>query len=166
MASTHATTQAISWASTVNGAVVHAGVLDVGGSVYAPALIHADSEPAFLAAVVAAAPDVLAWIAGEQVTKGMYRTHNGQTWKAASTHVTQTDWQPGAAGVFLWALVEEEPAPGEWAVGVSYVGDNTAGAGNGDVVTYNGTTYRCLQSHTSQAGWTPPVVPALWAVVA
>ncbi|MER7134295.1 M4 family metallopeptidase [Streptosporangium saharense] len=32
----------------------------------------------------------------------------------------------------------------------------------GDVVTYNGTSYRCLQSHTSLPGWDPPNVPALW----
>ncbi len=35
----------------------------------------------------------------------------------------------------------------------------------GTVVTYNGTDYRCVQSHTSQPGWEPPNVPALWAPV-
>jgi streptogrisin C len=32
----------------------------------------------------------------------------------------------------------------------------------GDVVTYAGVSYRCLQAHTSQPDWTPPAVPALW----
>lgn len=32
----------------------------------------------------------------------------------------------------------------------------------GDLVTYTGATYRCIQAHTSQAGWNPPAVPALW----
>jgi chitinase len=32
----------------------------------------------------------------------------------------------------------------------------------GDVVTYAGVSYRCLQSHTSLVGWEPPNVPALW----
>jgi chitinase len=32
----------------------------------------------------------------------------------------------------------------------------------GDVVTYNGVSYRCLQAHTSLTGWEPPNVPALW----
>ncbi len=32
----------------------------------------------------------------------------------------------------------------------------------GDVVTYAGLSYRCLQSHTSLVGWEPPNVPALW----
>jgi len=32
----------------------------------------------------------------------------------------------------------------------------------GSLVTYNGITYRCIQGHTSQPGWEPPIVPALW----
>ena len=32
----------------------------------------------------------------------------------------------------------------------------------GDRVQYNGLLYRCVQAHTSQADWTPDVVPALW----
>lgn len=32
-----------------------------------------------------------------------------------------------------------------------------------DRVSYNGLVYRCVQSHTSQADWTPDAVPALWA---
>ena len=35
----------------------------------------------------------------------------------------------------------------------------------GDTVTYNGKTYRCLQAHTSMAGWEPPNAPALWQAV-
>ena len=35
----------------------------------------------------------------------------------------------------------------------------------GTVVTYQGTTYRCIQAHTSQPGWTPSAVPALWGAV-
>jgi hypothetical protein len=42
----------------------------------------------------------------------------------------------------------------EWAYPVSYK--------IGDEVTYQGKTYRCIQAHTSQAGWTPLAVPALW----
>jgi chitodextrinase len=32
----------------------------------------------------------------------------------------------------------------------------------GAVVTYNGVDYVCIQAHTSQPGWEPPNVPALW----
>ncbi|WP_326698238.1 alpha-lytic protease prodomain-containing protein [Streptomyces sp. NBC_01754] len=43
---------------------------------------------------------------------------------------------------------------GTWAAGTTYA----AGA----VVTYGGASYRCLQGHQAQPGWTPPNVPALW----
>ena len=35
----------------------------------------------------------------------------------------------------------------------------------GDEVTYNGITYVCIQAHTSEPGWEPPNVPALWKPV-
>ncbi len=35
----------------------------------------------------------------------------------------------------------------------------------GALVMYNGVEYKCLQAHTSQVGWEPPNVPALWQVV-
>lgn len=34
----------------------------------------------------------------------------------------------------------------------------------GDLVTYNGKTYRCIQAHTSQVGWTPTAVASLWTL--
>jgi hypothetical protein len=34
----------------------------------------------------------------------------------------------------------------------------------GDLRTYEGVTYTCIQGHTTQAHWTPPAVPALWGV--
>ncbi len=43
---------------------------------------------------------------------------------------------------------------GAWAPGVAYAVNDT--------VTYGGSTYKCLQAHTSQIGWEPPNVPALW----
>ena len=32
----------------------------------------------------------------------------------------------------------------------------------GDLVTYQGLVYKCIQAHTSQVDWQPPNVPALW----
>jgi len=43
---------------------------------------------------------------------------------------------------------------GTWAPGVAYH--------IGDVVTYNGISYRCQQAHTSIVTWEPPNTPALW----
>ncbi|MEI7030549.1 carbohydrate-binding protein [Streptomyces pratensis] len=47
-----------------------------------------------------------------------------------------------------------DPPGGTWAAGTTYAAGST--------VTYGGATYRCLQGHTAQPGWTPPNVPALW----
>lgn len=32
----------------------------------------------------------------------------------------------------------------------------------GDLREYEGIVYRCIQAHTTQAGWAPPLAPALW----
>lgn len=42
----------------------------------------------------------------------------------------------------------------EWAAGVDYA--------TGYKAQHNGRLWRCLQAHTSQAGWEPENVPALW----
>lgn len=44
-----------------------------------------------------------------------------------------------------------------WAAGTSYSTE--------DRIEYDGTLYRCVQAHTSQADWTPTATPALWVVV-
>lgn len=33
-------------------------------------------------------------------------------------------------------------------------------------VRFEGKLYKCVQAHTSQAGWEPPATPALWTEVA
>ena len=44
-----------------------------------------------------------------------------------------------------------------WEAGKSYAAGDTRRHGDG--------LYRCLQGHTSQTGWEPPNVPALWAAI-
>nr|QWF36707.1 recoded SUMO-GyrA-CBG fusion construct [Cloning vector pBAD_SUMO-3.GS-GyrA-CBD] len=46
------------------------------------------------------------------------------------------------------------PGVSAWQVNTAYTA--------GQLVTYNGKTYKCLQPHTSLAGWEPSNVPALW----
>ncbi len=46
------------------------------------------------------------------------------------------------------------PGGTTWQPGVAYAA--------GSNVTYSGVGYKCLQGHTSQPGWDPPAVPALW----
>lgn len=45
-----------------------------------------------------------------------------------------------------------------WTVNTTYLIDIR--------VRYEGKLYRCEQVHTSQAGWEPPITPALWTEVA
>lgn len=125
---------------------------------YAPDVAHALWTRFFVTGEIPAwvqpISSVDAWPLGAKVT------HNGNTWQSA---IDANVWEPGAVGnELLWSCLDCAPVAGAWDVSVAYVGDNTAGAGNGDVVTYQGSEYRCLQSHTSQVGWEPPNVPALW----
>lgn len=45
-----------------------------------------------------------------------------------------------------------------WAVDTAYT--------LGERIRYDGQLYKCVQAHTSQTGWEPPNVPALWTAVA
>jgi chitin-binding protein len=49
---------------------------------------------------------------------------------------------------------DQPPVSGTWASGTAYPA--------GSEVTYDGTTYRSLQSHTALPGWEPASTPALW----
>lgn len=84
--------------------------------------------------------------------------HNGKEWQSK---VSANVWEPGGVGIGsnIWEDITDSPPSetNEWAVGVSYVVD--------DEVTYEGTTYRCRQAHTSITGWHPPAVPALWLAI-
>lgn len=46
----------------------------------------------------------------------------------------------------------------EWAYPIAYT--------VGQIRRYNGTLYKCVQPHTSQADWTPPAAPSLWSLTA
>ena len=89
-----------------------------------------------------------------------------------STHQGLNHWEPGTLGFDgrIWEDItpDEEATPeGEdtpttpaapvWKPGVTYV--------PGEVITHNGVTYKVVQGHTSQAGWQPDMVPALFSRV-
>lgn len=44
-----------------------------------------------------------------------------------------------------------------WAAGVAYK--------VGDRIRYTGSLYKCIQAHTSQEGWEPPVATSLWSAI-
>ena len=114
--------------------------------------------------------DVAAWPAWVQptgahdaYTLGRIVQHNGTLYR--SLHAANV-WEPGGEGVpaGLWetATVTDAgdpptaPDAPEWAAGTAYK--------VGDLVTYGGQVYRCVQAHTSQTGWDPASVPALWTL--
>jgi len=83
--------------------------------------------------------------------------HNGRLWQS---NIDANVWEPGVMD--LWADLgpwppngePEPPEEPEWAPWTAYK--------VGDIVTYQGLRYQCRQSHTSQPGWEPPNVLALW----
>lgn len=113
------------------------------------------------------------WDASKVYLGGELVTYNGSTWKCLwwnqGNAPGSTQWGP-------WELVDgpiatptpiinpttPTPTPtqgtgsGTWAAGTAYSA--------GDQVTYQGTTYTCLQPHTAITGWEPPNVPALWSL--
>lgn len=80
-------------------------------------------------------------------------------WECRQAHTSQAGWEPPNV-LALWQRYRGSDTPGEvpeWATATPYA--------VGDEVTYQGQTYRCLQAHTSQPGWTPPAVPSLWTLI-
>ncbi len=58
------------------------------------------------------------------------------------------------ASTFSIQFAKAQSSIPAWAPGVAY--------SIGNLVSYGGSTYKCIQAHTSQVGWEPPYVPALW----
>ena len=101
------------------------------------------------------------WQPGVAVSVGDVYSFGAFLWKCVQAHTTQGDWSPDLTPA-LWHKVEivTESETHVWAAVVEYA--------VGDVVAYpdaEGTQYECLQAHTSQEGWQPPNVPALWQAI-
>lgn len=122
-------------AAVADGRITDAELLRV-----APALEGRQWQPGIEAAV------------GDVYTFGLY------LWRCIQAHTTQDGWPPDLTPA-LWRKVEIIPDDEVrvWAAGIDYV--------TGDVLAYpdkGAAIYECLQGHTSQEGWEPPNVPALW----
>lgn len=97
--------------------------------------------------------DTLSWIENEEVKVGWKRVYNGITYRCLQSHQTLSTWTPTATLGVLWA--SEAPPTSAWVIGVAYK--------IGDIVTYNGSSYQCLQAHTSISTWTPTAtLNVLW----
>lgn len=78
--------------------------------------------------------------------------HNTFAWQSL---IPANVWEPGAVGSeLLWENLTPPPTVPNWQAGVFYA--------VGVHVLYNGLEYSCRQAHTSQIGWEPPNVLALW----
>lgn len=121
-------------------------------TIYAPA-----DTPALFIVYRPDASGILTWVMGESVLVGMQRTYNGITYTCLQAHVTQADWTPDRTPALWQVYTPPPPQNAPWGYPVVYKA--------GDLVTYSGHTYKCLQAHTSQAAWTPVAVPALWQLV-
>lgn len=99
-----------------------------------------------------------AWAAGLWMAPGTRWIHAGGTYEVVQGHRSQAGWKPPQVPA-LFRVVQAAPPVGDppWVAG--------------ELVAVNvrrvhlGITYRAVQQHTTQVGWEPPHVPALWAVV-
>lgn len=104
-------------------------------------------------------PTVKNWAAwGGAVPAGAYLLDtDSKVYQNVSGNVLTTPptGMPGGPGPWthLWKPLVAAGG-GAWAAGVAYK--------TGDLATYQASTYKCLQGHTSQTGWEPPAVPAIW----
>lgn len=79
---------------------------------------------------------------------------------ATQVFTVETAWHVNDIGLVVDGLPDgsgQPPVVGAWEAGIVYA--------TNDVVSYLGVTYRCLQGHTSQVGWEPPNVGALWVAI-
>lgn len=79
-------------------------------------------------------------------------TYSGDYYKVIQAHTSQLSWVPSTTASLYVKIVSQTTS--NWTTGVAYKVN--------DIVVYSGSNYKCIQAHTSQAGWTPTAVPALW----
>jgi len=115
------------------------------------------ADTAFARAPVVQAADGEPWRPGIRVLAGTAVTYDGVAYTVIQSHITQADWTPGKAPA-LFAMAAQPAAGADWRPGTAYQ--------VGDVAADGGEFYMCRQAHTSQAGWEPRNVPALWVLEA
>lgn len=118
--------------------------------IYFPDAATAENAHAHLVALAQHGAAVAVQV-GEQLDTSWARVHECHADDAnGSTSLCRT--------TLSWVGNAQEP--GEEAI--LWAPDQTVAVD--DLREYEGVVYRCLQAHTTQAGWEPPSVPALWEV--
>lgn len=95
------------------------------------------------------------WRPELNVIEGDVYCCDGLLYRCVQAHTTQADWRPNLL-LALWRRVQPKAAVMLWQENTDYA--------TGDVVGYPDemVLYTCVQGHTSQVGWEPPNIPALW----
>ena len=120
----------------------------------------ADADQAQRVATYTAAVATEPALDGTAVPAGGYAPGRLYRFAGIAWRNTSRAWLPvGPAAYPLgWQQVDPPPvgAPAWSAASVAYK--------VGDLVTYTGKTWRCLQAHTSNTGWTPVAAVSLWTL--
>lgn len=95
-----------------------------------------------------------AWALNGVYALGQRSSYNGKSYAATVGHTAfDPGWFPGGPAN-LWTLIPN-PGASAWVAGAAYTLPAKA--------TYGGSLYNLVQSHSSQVGWEPPNVQALWS---
>ena len=137
-------TEALTYIKTAaNGCYVLCPEPEASGIVFAGAVYHLPGRPELEGADTVAVEEV---DAGEEIEKT--NTTNGIVF------VTMAE----AGSIDPVTAAEHADLFAEWAYPIAYT--------VGQIRRYNGTLYKCVQAHTSQADWAPPAAPSLWSLTA
>lgn len=98
-----------------------------------------------------------AWAPFVAYAVGDVALFNGVPYTCIQAHTSQPGWTPVVVPA-LWEIQGQGgDGPVEWVAGEAVA--------VGDQRTYEGVTYEVIQAHTTQVGWEPPNVPALWGAL-
>ena len=137
-------TEALTYIKTAaNGCYVLCPEPEASGIVFAGVVYHLPGRPELEGADTVAVEVV---DAGEEIEKT--NTTNGIVF------VTMAE----AGSIDPVTAAEHADLFAEWAYPIAYT--------VGQIRRYNGTLYKCVQAHTSQADWAPPAAPSLWSLTA
>lgn len=89
-------------------------------------------------------------------------TYGGATWRSLIPANTAKPGDTNDPQNYRWWQNTSTPPPGPQPGQPAQWDGNGHAYSVGDLVAYQGSNYKCLQAHSSQPGWTPSAVPALW----
>jgi 3D (Asp-Asp-Asp) domain-containing protein len=113
--------------------------------------IHASSAPATWSG------DSIAYNVGDVVS------YDGSTYTCIEAHTSEPNWDPADAAT-LWTLQVGTSSSASVASGPAAWSGNFVVYKVGDVVSYDGSTYTCIQAHTSESDWDPADAATLWTL--